>query len=116
VGALARSAALAYAYAGNGDAAFQALGSLAESSGDAPQARWARQWQERLGTGVARRDILAEMRRDTVPDTPLKEWTLDKNRALQSVELAAGLEGAQSFMRQQGADTQRQDAPQRPAR
>jgi hypothetical protein len=116
VDALARSAALAYAYAGNGDAAYQALGSLAESAGDSPQARWARQWQGRLSTGVARRDILAEMRRDPLRDTPFKEWTVDKKSAMQAAELAAGLEGAQSFMQQQ-ADSQRQgNLPDAPAR
>ncbi|MFG6490348.1 hypothetical protein ACG04R_27000 [Roseateles sp. BYS78W] len=115
VDALARSAALAYAYEGNADAAYQALGALAGSAGagDSPQAQWARQWQGRLSTGVARRDILAEMRRDPVPEMPFKEWTLDKKSAMQAAELAAGLEGAQSFMQQQ-AESQRTEGAQLP--
>jgi len=113
VDALARSAALAYAYEGNADAAYQALSALAGNAGDSPQAQWARQWQGRLSTGVARRDILAEMRRDPVPETPFKEWTLDKKSTMQAAELAAGLEGAQSFMQQQ-AESQRTEGAQLP--
>lgn len=113
VDALARSAALAYAYTGNGDAAFQALGSLADNAGDTRSAQWARQWQDRLGTGVARRDILAEMRRDVPRDAPFKEWTVDKKAVMQAVELAAGLEASRSFIQQQ-SDSLRQGGLQEP--
>ncbi|MEO6277495.1 hypothetical protein [Roseateles sp.] len=116
VDALARSAALAYAYAGKGDEAYQTLVALADNATGAPMAGWAKQWQGRLGAGVSRRDILAEMRRDPVPDAPFKEWTIDKKSVMQAVERTAGMEAAESFLQQQqSTDRQRQDAPQGPA-
>ena len=101
VDSLAASAALAYAYAGQPDEAHRALGALAQAGHDQPLARWAKQWRGRLETGVARGDILAEMRRDPTTDVPFKEWTLDKQSAMQKVELAYGLEAADSFIKDQ---------------
>jgi tetratricopeptide (TPR) repeat protein len=101
VDALAGSAALAYAYAGKADEAYRTLGSLAQNMHDEPMARWARQWQGRLQAGVTRGDILAEMRRDPLPDMPFKEWTVDKDSVMQKVALNAGLESAESFIKQQ---------------
>jgi len=92
VGALTRSAALAYAYAGNGDDAYAALASLALPSRDDPMARWARQWQARLETGVSRGDILAEMRAPAPTDGPFKEWTLEKENVVREMGLIVGLE------------------------
>ncbi|WP_457393263.1 hypothetical protein [Roseateles sp. P5_E1] len=99
VDALARSAALAYAYAGNADEAHQTLVSLVQNMRDEPTAQWARQWQGRLNAGVTRGDILAEMRRDSVPDAPFKEWTVDKESVMQKVELSYALEMAQPFIK-----------------
>jgi hypothetical protein len=110
VDALARSAALAYAYAGKGDAAYRALGSLAQNADDAPLARWAKQWRSRLETGVTRGDILAEMRRDPAADAPFKEWTVDKKSAMQKVERSYGLQAADSFIQ----DQQRQNNTAQP--
>ena len=107
---LARSAALAYAYAGQADEAHQTLASLAQNVHDAPMAQWAQQWQRRLETGVKRDDILAEMRRDGVPDAPLKEWTIDKQRVMQTVERAYGMENAASFMKEQASQNANQPA------
>ena len=101
VDALAGAAALAYAYTGKADEAFQALGSLTQNANGAPMAAWARQWQGRLQAGVTRGDILAEMRRNPASDAPFKEWTLDKSSVMQKVALNAGLESAQSFIKQQ---------------
>jgi hypothetical protein len=111
VDALARSAALAYAYAGNADEAHQTLESLTQNMHDEPMAQWAKQWQGRLDAGVTRGDILAEMRRDPVPDAPFKEWTVDKESVMQKVELNAGLEAAQPFIKA----AQEQQARQAPA-
>ncbi|MBW8891031.1 MAG: hypothetical protein JF617_02260 [Burkholderiales bacterium] len=95
---LARSAALAYAYAGNADEAHQTLASLAQNVRDEPAAQWARQWQGRLEAGVTRGDILAEMRRNPAPDTPFKEWTIDKKDVLQSVEFISSAEASAAFL------------------
>jgi hypothetical protein len=119
VDALARSAALSYAYAGKADEAHETLGSLAQGVRDKPMAQWARQWQSRLETGVSRGDILAEMRRDSAPDASFKEWTIDKDSVLQAVELQYGLERAddmirQSTKQQQGATPPSRDGGRRP--
>lgn len=101
VDAHARSAALAYAYTGRGDDAYQALGSLAQNADDEPMAQWAKQWRSRLEAGVTRGDILAEMRRQPASDTAFKEWTIDKEDAMQKVERSYGLEAADSFVQEQ---------------
>ncbi|WP_457445750.1 hypothetical protein [Roseateles sp. P5_E4] len=98
VDALARSAALAYAYAGNADEAHHTLVSLAQNVRDEPAAQWARQWQGRLEAGVTRGDILAEMRRNPAPDAPFKEWTIDKKDTLQSVEFISNAEASAAFL------------------
>jgi len=94
VDALTRSAALTYAYAGNGDDAYAALASLALPSRDDPMARWAKQWQGRLETGVSRGDILAEMRAPAPADRPFKEWTLEKETVTREINAIIGLERA----------------------
>ena len=101
VDALTRSAALAYAYTGRADEAYRALGTLAQDPHDEPMAQWAKQWRNRLEAGVARSDILAEMRRDPASDAPFKEWTVDKKSAMQKVERSYGLEAADSFIQEQ---------------
>lgn len=109
VDALGRSAALAYAFTGKADQAHGTLAALAQNPSDAQAATWARQWRSRLETGVSRGDILAELRRDITQDQPLKEWTIDKERVLQLVERNAGLEAADSVIkeiaRQNDSDT-----------
>lgn len=109
IDAAARYAALALAYGGNADEADQVLGLLALSVHDEPMARWAKRWQSRLETGVSLHDILAEMRHRPVPDTPIKEWTIDKDRVMQKVALNQGLESAQQVIK----DMQRQSADSR---
>lgn len=105
--ALTRLAALAYAFTGKGDDAYEALGSLAQNAQAQAMAQWAQQWQRRLETGVTRGDLLAEMRRTEVADTPVQEWTINKRRVLQKVELGAGLEDAGPFLKdQQGQQDQ----------
>ncbi len=100
IDALGRSAALASAFAGQADMAHRMLDALAQSGHDAAAAAWARQWRGRLEAGVSRGDILAEMRRDPVPDVPFKEWTVDKARAMQAVERGAGLQNADAFIKE----------------
>jgi hypothetical protein len=99
IDALAQLAALASAYAGRADEAHQALASLAQDTRNKPMAAWARQWRGRLEAGVTRGDILAEMRRSAASDAPFQEWTIDKKSVLQKVELAYGMEAAQSFIK-----------------
>lgn len=110
VDALARAAALAYAFAGQADAAHQLLVSLAQSMPDEPVAQWARLWQSRLESGVSRGAILAEMRLSQPPDTPFKEWTIDKERVMQLVERNQGVEAADFAIKEAGRQDSRSPA------
>lgn len=101
VEALGRSAALAYAYAGQADEAYKTLVSLAQDPRDASMTRWASQWRMRLEAGVTRADILAEMRSGAASDASSREWTIDKAQVLQKVQLGDGLAAADAFIRQQ---------------
>lgn len=111
---LARSAALALAYEGNADEADQVLGSLAQSGHDESMAQWAKRWQGRLGAGVNRQDILAEMRHRPVSGMPFKEWTIDKGRVMHKVARNHGLEAAEPFikeMQRQSSESQMTGGP-----
>ncbi|KQW49780.1 hypothetical protein ASD88_25015 [Pelomonas sp. Root662] len=112
VNALARFAALAHAYAGHADEAHRTLASLAQDLRDEPTARWARQWQSRLETGVTRGAILAEMRRSPAPETSSKEWTIDKESVMQQVARAHGMEAAEPLLK---TLQEQQDRTQQPA-
>jgi hypothetical protein len=105
INALTRSAALAHAFAGNADEALRALASLSQDLRDPSMARWASQWRGRLETGVTRRDILAEMRREETA-APFKDWTTDKEGVMQKVQLSAGLESAEALVKQRDASQQ----------
>lgn len=98
VDTLGRSAALAYAYAGNADEAYRTLASLAQDVRDEPTARWAKLWQSRLEAGVTRGDILAEMHSSPAPNASFREWTIDKESVMQKVERNYGLDAAQPFI------------------
>lgn len=110
---LGRSAALAYAYAGQAAEAHQALGVLAQNLRGQPMAQWARQWQGRLESGVSRGDILAELRRTDVIEASSRAWTVDKQGVLQKVQLAAGLEDARGFIKQQQGQGMQPNTPGR---
>jgi hypothetical protein len=85
----ARAAALMYAYAGDNAKAKQALKVLANNRRDPDMATWATQWQARLLAGMERSEVLAELRRPAA-GTPVREWTVSQDSALQDVNLAAG--------------------------
>lgn len=111
VNAFAGKAALAHAYAGEGDQAYRSLASLAQDPQDPAMAQWARRWQARLEAGVSRGDILAELRRDVGAGAPLKEWTVDKHAVMRQVELGHGLEAAADFIKQQQGQQRDRGAP-----
>lgn len=117
VNAIAGAAALAQAYAGQGDQAHRSLAALVQDPQDPATAQWARQWQARLEAGVSRADIVAELRRNLRRDlhhdagagAPLKAWTVDKQAVLRQVQLAYGLAAAADFIKQQQQQQQQQD-------
>jgi hypothetical protein len=66
--AYARAAALAQAWLGDEAGAYRAFNTLARNGYAPRDAAWARQWLERLDTGVPRDDLLAALRAE--PDAP----------------------------------------------
>lgn len=109
VNALARYAALAYAYSGNTSKAKSALRLLAQNARDPRMADWAKHWQSCLDAGVSRTEMLAEMRIDPIPNASFKEWTVDSASVMQNVAYNSGLENAQHFI-----DGQAQGNPMKP--
>jgi tetratricopeptide (TPR) repeat protein len=94
---LARTAALAYAYAGQADETETVLTSLSQNSEDAKSAAWARQWHKRLAGGVNRAELVAELRLDAATPS-FKEWTVAANDTLRIIECNAGLDQARRAM------------------
>lgn len=111
VEALTRSAALAYAYVGNADEAYAALASMTRNSRDDPMARWAKQWQHRLETGVSRGDVLAEMRRPAPADGPFKEWTVERENVAREMTVIVGMERAAADLQRQSTLGRREGDP-----
>jgi tetratricopeptide (TPR) repeat protein len=102
VSSLARSAALAYAYAGKADETETVLALLTLNSEDAASAAWARQWRSRLAGGVSRDELVAEMRLDAAAPS-FREWTIAASDLLRTVECHINVENAR------GAIESRQD-------
>lgn len=98
VNTFARSAALAFAYLGRGAEADRALTLLAHDGRDPAMAAWATSWQGRLGAGVSRSDLLAEMRREPGSDTAFKEWTVASDKLMNTVENNASVEDARGYV------------------
>lgn len=93
-----RAAALVHAYAGNSAKSRQALAVLARNRQEPAVAAWAADWQARLQAGVDRDDLLAELRRLAVQETPFDEWTIDSGSVMQAVVRAAGVERARHYL------------------
>jgi hypothetical protein len=94
---LARTAALAYAYAGQADETETVLSLLSHNSEDAKSAAWAKEWRQRLARGVSRTDLVAELRRTAVAP-PFKEWTVASSDTMRIIECNAGLDQARRAM------------------
>ena len=95
VSSLARTAALAHAYAGEADETETILASLTHNSEDAASAAWARQWRQRLARGVNRDELVAELRLDAAPS--FREWTIAGSDLLRTVECYTNVENARAF-------------------
>ena len=100
VNAFARSAALAFAYAGRAAEADNALTLLAHNARDPVMASWATAWQSRLAAGVGRAQVLAEMRRDPGIHAAFREWTVAGEGLMKIVEQNAGVENTRSYIEQ----------------
>jgi tetratricopeptide (TPR) repeat protein len=98
VNSYARAATLAFSYSGKPQEADNALTLLAHNALDPDMAAWAQTWLAKLGKGVSRADVLAEMRR--APDAPpaFQEWTVAGENLMQVVEYNAGIEDSRKYL------------------
>lgn len=113
VNTLARSAALAYAYAGDNARARNALKLMAHNIRAPEMAAWAKTWLDKVAAGVGQAELLAEMRTQPAAGTVFREWTIANAVVMQDVERNAGLQDARGRIDQQNINPANQDrAPQ----
>jgi tetratricopeptide (TPR) repeat protein len=102
VNTLARSAALAYAYAGDNAHARNALKLLAHNIREPELSAWARTWLGKLSAGVGKDELVAEMRVQPPAGMAFREWTIAMASVMQDMERNAGLKDARGYLDQQG--------------
>jgi tetratricopeptide (TPR) repeat protein len=101
---LARSAALAYAYAGDKAHARNALKLMAHNIREPELSAWAKIWLVKLAAGVGKDELLAEMRVQPAAGTAFREWTIATATVMQDIERNAGLKKARSYLDQQSVN------------
>lgn len=101
VSSYSRAAALSHAYLKQLSEVELSLSLMASHSREPQIAEWAKTWQAKLNAGVTRAQLLAEMRVELAPAARFQEWTIANDEVMQAVELAAGLEAADGFIRDQ---------------
>lgn len=101
---LARSAALAYAYAGDKARARNALKLMAHNIREPELSAWAKIWLGKLAAGVGKDELLAEMRVQPAAGTAFREWTIATATVMQDIERNAGLQKARSYLDQQSVN------------
>ncbi|MYN41016.1 tetratricopeptide repeat protein [Duganella sp. FT109W] len=101
---LARSAALAYAYAGDKARARNALKLMAHNIREPELSAWAKIWLGKLAAGVGKDALLAEMRVQPAAGTVFREWTIATATVMQDIERNAGLQKARSYLDQQSVN------------
>jgi tetratricopeptide (TPR) repeat protein len=101
VNTLARSAALAYAYAGDNARARNALKLMSHNSREPELSAWAKTWLGKLAAGVGKEELAAEMRVQPAAGTAFREWTIATALVMQDIERNAGLQDARNHLDQQ---------------
>ncbi|PQO99964.1 hypothetical protein C5614_07890 [Massilia phosphatilytica] len=91
VGGLARTAALVYAWRGDGIRAANLLRSMASNGRDPYTAAWAADWRRRLDAGLTRDAIRAGLAAFPWSGPAFREWTIDATLNIDKIELSAGL-------------------------
>ncbi|WP_432377704.1 tetratricopeptide repeat protein [Duganella sp. P38] len=104
VNTLARSAALAYAYAGDNARARNALKLMSHNIREPALSAWARTWLEKLSAGVSKEALAAEMRVQPAAGTAFREWTIATALVMQDIERKAGLDDARSYLYQRSVN------------
>jgi tetratricopeptide (TPR) repeat protein len=92
VGGLGRTAALVYAWRGDGIRAANLLRSMASNGRDPYTAAWAADWQRRLDAGLTRDAIRAGLAAFPWSGPAFREWTIDATADIDRIELSAGLQ------------------------
>jgi tetratricopeptide (TPR) repeat protein len=91
VGGLGRTAALVYAWRGDGIRAGNLLRSMAGNRRDPYTAAWAAGWQRRLEAGVTHDAIRAGLASFPWSGPAFREWTIDATASIDRIELNAGM-------------------------
>ncbi|MYM22243.1 tetratricopeptide repeat protein [Duganella sp. FT135W] len=100
INTLARSAALAYAYAGDNARARNTLKLMAHNIREPELAAWAQTWLGKVVAGVSQEAVLAEMHKQPA-ETAFREWTIANAVVMQTVEKNAGMQDARGRVDQQ---------------
>lgn len=101
VSTLARSAALAYAYAGDMARARNALKLMSHNIREPELSGWAKTWLAKLAAGASKQALAAEMRVQPAAGTAFREWTIATALVMQDIERNAGLQDARGYLDQQ---------------
>ena len=97
VGALGRTAALVYAWRGDGISAANLLRSMASNRRDPYTAAWAAGWQRRLDAGLTRDEIRAGLMAFPWYGPGFHEWTIDATDKINKMQLRAGMTQAEQL-------------------
>ena len=100
VGALGKSAALAYAWQGDGISSSVLLKSMASNRRDKDTAAWAEALQRKLDAGLTRDDLRAGFKNDPWTRTAFREWAIAHENVLDDVLANASLEDARHAVTQ----------------
>ncbi|MFO1389469.1 hypothetical protein [Cellvibrio sp.] len=101
VGSYLRVAALSHAYLKQIPETEATLDLMARNSRDPKMAEWAKTWQAKLSSGVARSALLAEMRTEIEPNPRFVEWTVAGDSVMQSVQKSAEMAAIAGFLQEQ---------------
>jgi hypothetical protein len=109
INALARHAALSYAYQGDMEKAASTLKLMAHNIRDKASQEWAKDWQAKLAAGAGQPELLGEMRKQATTPVAAQEWTIANALVMRDVQFKAGLDAARGYLNQQGQNPQNPD-------
>ena len=96
-----RAAALSHAYLKQIPETEATLDLMARNNRDPKMAEWAKSWQTKLSSGVAKSGLAAEMRTDIEPSPRFVEWTIASDSVMQAVQKAAEMAAIEGFLQEQ---------------
>ncbi len=96
-----RAAALSHAYLKQIPETEATLDLMSRNSRDPKMAEWAKTWQTKLSSGVARSALAAEMRTEIEPTPRFVEWTIASDSVMQAVQKASEMSAIAGFLQEQ---------------